>query len=82
MKKILSYMLAYLPMMLLLVGCSEAEKIDDSPSKKVTVIAQMPESGTTRAELSVSENSLNLLAKWQANDKLKIILILNTLLMV
>ena len=74
MKKLISIILACLPTTLLMVGCSETENSYSSSSKKVTITAQMPESENTRAALSEADNSLNLLAKWQSDDKIQLII--------
>ena len=71
MKKILSYIL---PMLLVLTGCSQVEPTFETPSQKVIVEAQMPESSATRASLSVTEGSLDLLSKWENGDEVQLII--------
>ena len=74
MKKILSYILACLPMMFLLAGCSETDNYLSSSSMRVTVTAQMPEADT-RVDLSQEENTLNLITKWQTDDEMRLIIV-------
>lgn len=74
MKKLLSYILACLPVSLMVVGCSETENYLSPSSKKVIVTAQMPEADT-RANLSQDGNTLNLIAKWQNGDEVKLIIV-------
>ena len=77
MKKIISYILGVLPMMLLLAGCTQTEFITDMPSQRVTVEAQMPASGQTRAALFEIYNSKDLQTSWQDGDEVQLIITQN-----
>lgn len=75
MKKILSYIIGVLPMMLLLAGCTQADLVADTSSQSsVTATVQMPASGVTRAGLYELSNSLDLLTGWQDDDELQLLI--------
>lgn len=75
MKKILSYIIGVLPMMLLLAGCMQADLVADTSSQSsVTATVQMPASGVTRAGLYELSNSLDLLTGWQDDDELQLLI--------
>lgn len=78
MKKIISYIFAMLPMMLLLAGCSQTDSLSDAladaSSQSVTATVQMPTTDITRATLSETDYSLDLQTTWQAGDELLVII--------
>jgi len=79
MKKILFSILTYLPMMLLLVGCSEKDSVFNTSNREVKVVADMPGSeSVTRVGLSQSNSSLNLLTEWQEGDEIQLFILQNS----
>lgn len=74
-KRIFS-ILTFLPMMLLLVGCSEMESIHINPSQEVKMTAFLPGTeNTTRVDLSQPSNTLDLMTRWQNGDELLVYLL-------
>ena len=61
-------------MVLVLTGCSQVDPTIETPSHIVTLEAQMPESGLTRASLSTTEGSLDLLTRWENGDEVQLII--------
>ena len=76
MRKNIFSILTFLPMVLLLVGCSEMDSVFNRSSKEVKMSAIMPGSdNTTRVGLSESSGTLNLITSWQEGDELLIYLL-------
>lgn len=74
MKKRIFNILSFLPIMLLLAGCTEeVESLLGSSSREVTLNAFMPSGEPqTRVGLSQSNGSLDLIASWQNGDQLQV----------
>lgn len=74
MKKRIISILSFLPILLLLAGCSqEMESVFNTSSREVTLTACMPsEEAATRVGLTQASASLDLIANWQNDDQLKV----------